>query len=145
MATATIDFAATVQDTKSADLGTYSGNPKITDTTSLSSADVTKVFTDGRSLSAPETLDVTAGLTSAYGAALVYSSVKAVVIQNTHGTATIVVGGGANPLFGTDQYTVQPGQTFSVPNVPVAVSGTAKNVLVTPSAAATYNVMILGT
>jgi hypothetical protein len=144
MATATIDLSVQVQDTAAAGLGRYSGNPAITTSASLTSADVSLVYSAGRSVSTADTLDVTSGLTSAYGAALTYSTVRAVAIWNTSATATVTVGGGLLPLFGTDQYTVRPGQSFSVPACPATVDGTHKVITVTTSAAATYSVLVLG-
>jgi hypothetical protein len=144
MATASIDLSALVQDTATVGLGAYTGNPGITKSVKLSASDVTKVYTVARSVSSPDTFDVTTGLTNAYGAALVYTSVKAVVVLNTHTTATITVGGGSNPLFGSDQYTVKPGQVLYVSAVPATVDGTHKVLTVTPSAAVTYQLLILG-
>lgn len=141
MATATIDITCSVQDTKATDLGSYSGNPRLTQ--SASNVSVTKVFTDARTTAVPETLDLTTGLTDAYGAALVYSSCKYVCIQNTHVSATLTIGGGANPLFGTDQYTIKPGATLPITST-FAVAGGSKNLLVTPSASCTYSIIIAG-
>jgi hypothetical protein len=144
VATATIDLSTLVQDTGTVGTGTYTGNPSITKTISLSSSDITKVYSATRSVSSADTFDVTSGLTHAFGAALVYASVKGLVILNTHATASIVVGGGSNPLLGTDQYTVKAGQALYVPCVPVTVDGTHKVLTVTPSGAVTYSLLILG-
>ena len=144
MATATIELSAQVQDNKALDLGTYIGNPQIAKTITLSSSDITKVFGDSRASAVAVPLDVTSGLVDAFGLSLVYTTVKAVVVLNTHATASITVGGGSNPLFGSDQYTVPSGQVLYVPNVPITVSGTVKVLTITPAASATYNVLILG-
>lgn len=145
MASASIDISCTIQDTKSVDLGPYSGSPKITSSVQLTSTDITKCFTDGRAGSGADILNVSDGsLSSAYGVALTYVTVKAVIIQNTSNSAYLTVGGGTHPLFGSDVYTVKAGQNLVLPNVPATIDSTHQQITVTPSAAATYNVVILG-
>lgn len=146
MASATINISCTIQDGKSVDLGAYFGSPKIESSTTLSSSDSSKAWTDGRSISSADVLDVSDGsLVSAYGVALTFASVKAVVVQNTHASATLVIGGGTNPLFGaTESITVKAGQTVSIGAVPATVDATHEQITITPSAAATFNIAILG-
>lgn len=141
-ATADINISATTTYTKAAALATYSGSPKIVASKSYATTDISKVFDATGSTGSPVTYDVTA-LTDDYGAALAMATVKGFVIQNTHATATLTIGGGSNPLFGSDHYTVKAGCCLPITSA-FAASGAAKNVLVTPSATATWQVLILG-
>jgi len=120
----------------------FSGFPKLSQSQSLdSTTPVNKVFNQSATISSPTTLDVTA-LTDAYGAALSFGTVKQFVIQNT-GAGNLVVGGGSNPLFGTDQYTVKSGATLPITSS-FTESGSAKNILLTPSASLSYTLIICG-
>lgn len=142
-ANAQIDINAAVQYTSSGPLATFTGTPRITTSTTLDSTAISKVYQAARSISSPDTLDLTSGLTDAYGQALVFAAVKCVTIYNTSATATITVGGGSNPVFGSDQYTIKAGACLPITS-PFTVDGTHKVITVTPSASATYQIIIAG-
>ncbi len=142
-ATANIDINASVQCTFAGDLATFTGTPKITSSTNLSSSDISKVFQDIRAASAADPLDLTSGLVDPYGNALVFTAVKLVCIKNTSATATLTVGGGSNPVFGSDQYTIKAGVCLPILSS-FTVDGTHKILTITPSAAATYQIIIAG-
>ena len=143
-ATANIDINVSVVHSNPNDLGQYNGSPGIDSSLTFSTSDLSKVFADSRSISAADPLDVTSGLTDQYGTALVYATVKTVVIKNTHATATLTIGGGSDPLYGTDQYTLKAGQTLPITSS-ATVDGTHKVLTITPSVASTtYDILILG-
>lgn len=142
MSTATIEIGSVIQDTKTTGLTSYSGTTKVSQTLALTG--LTKVYATDVSASSVQTYDLTSGLTDAYGTALVFTSLQGVVIQNTSATATITVGGGTNPVFGTDQYTVKAGATLPITST-FPVDSTHKVIRITPSAAATFSVAFLGT
>ncbi|AWM39782.1 hypothetical protein GobsT_18560 [Gemmata obscuriglobus] len=141
--TAQIDITVSVQDNKTVGLGIYNGNPKIVASLGLSSAQAAKRFTKQVTTGSGTSYDVTTGLTDAFGTALTFATVNAVAIYNT-GAASLTVGGGSNPLFGSDQYTVKAGQCLVIPNVPITVSGSVKTVHIVPAASTTWQIAILG-
>jgi hypothetical protein len=141
--TAQIDINVSVQDGKNVGLGAYNGTPRITMSNGLTSAQAAKKWSASVTSAATTDYDVTSGLTDAYGTALVYATVNAVAVYNS-GSANLTVGGGSDPLFGTDQYTVKAGQCLVVPCVPVTVSGSVKNIHIVPAASTTWQVILLG-
>lgn len=138
-----ITVLANVTNTGTNGLGTYSGNPQISTVTSFSTSDISKVYTAAGTTAVNLNLDVTSGLTDAFGNALVFGTVKTFVLKNTHATATLTVGGGTNPLFGSDQYTVAAGACLPI-TTSFTVDSTHKVIRVVPSASCTYQLMILG-
>lgn len=140
-ATATIEINCSSTYTKPTALGTGTISPRINYLTSLSSSDVTKVYFTSATISGVTTLDVTA-LTDIYGTALSYGTVKGVYIENS-GAGNLVLGGGTNPLFGTDQYTVKTGAVLPIVS-PFTVGGSNKVITLTPSASLTYSIIIVG-
>lgn len=145
MATANVSVSITCTDGENAPLAVYNGSPGIAGTITLASTQITTgVYQATGTISSGTSITVNNGsIANAYNSPLTYTTVQAVVIANT-GTAKIVVGGGSNPLFGSDQYTVQPGQILVIPNVPVTVSSSAKQLTLTPSASTTYQILIVG-
>ncbi len=142
MGTYNISQTATVQDGATVGLGTYSGGPSIA---LASSGTCSKVYSASVTAAVAQTYDVNSGLTDAFGNALVYTTVKEVIIYNSHATNYVTIGGGTNPLFGSgESIVVKPGRLVTVGNVPVTVDGTHKVLTVTPSASCTYQIMILG-
>ena len=120
----------------------FAGYPKLSQSQSLdSTTPVNKVYNETGTISSPHTIDVSS-LTDAYGAALAFGTVKQFVIQNT-GAGNLVVGGGSNPLFGTDQFTVKSGATLPITSSFTEGAG-AKNILLTPSASLSYTLIICG-
>jgi hypothetical protein len=142
-ASAQIDVNTRVTHSVTNDLGTYTGNPKISYTSALTSSNISKVFADERTVATNETLDVTSLTEAGYGSTLNYSSVKVLHIVNKSGSATLTVGGGSNAVCGSDQYTIGPGKCLYL-DTAFAVSGSAKNLLLTASASLTYDILILG-
>jgi hypothetical protein len=148
MSSANFQITCSVTDTSAGPLGNYQGvislNAGSAGTISLTSADVTKVYAANRSGGSPDVFTLDDGsLTDAYGNALTFAEAHAVVIKNTHASATLTVGGGTDPLFGSDQYTLKAGQLLPITS-PFTVDGTHKQITITPSAAATYSVIVLG-
>jgi hypothetical protein len=141
--TAQIDITVSIQDNKTVGLGVYNGTPKVVASLGLTSAQAAKRYTTQVASAVAVDYNVLTGLTDAYGTALVYTTVNAVAIYNT-GSATITVGGSTNPLFGSDLYTIKAGQCLVIPNVPITVSGTVKNIHVSPAASTTWQIAILG-
>jgi hypothetical protein len=142
-ATAQIDVNTRVTHSGSNDLGTYVGSPKLSYSAALATTDISKVFADERTVSSPETLDCTALPEAGYGSTLNYATVKLIQIVNKSASATLTVGGGSNAVCGTDQFTIGPGKCLYI-DTARTVGGSAKNLLVTPSASLTYDVLILG-
>lgn len=123
-------------------LTTYNGGVSKQYNESFASADVSKLFHDSRTVSSPETLNVLSGLTDGFGQALVYGSVVTIVIHNTSDEETLTVGGGSNALF-NQLPPIGPGQTYAQ-TTSITTSGTVKNILVSPSGALTYDIIIVG-
>lgn len=124
------------------DLVTYTGSLSKSASKSFSTSDITKLFSDSRTAATSETLDVTSGLTDGFGAALAFSTVKAVLIQNKSSTATLTVGGSSNPLF--NQLPVIQAGGFVAFSCSITTSGSVKNVLLTASASLDYDIVIVG-
>ncbi|WP_161967142.1 hypothetical protein [Fimbriiglobus ruber] len=85
-------------------------------------------------------------LTDAYGNALVYTTVAALIVQIVSASGNLVVGGGSNPLLGSDQYTIKGTANSSMLPIswPFTVSGTAKVITLTPSTSLTFNIIVIG-
>ncbi len=146
MASYTIQQVVTATEGRSVGLGTYSGGPKLTYT--VDSATITKVYSDEDPAegSGGVMFDVSDGsLSDAYGTPLIYTTVKEVIIYNTSVSASIVVGGGSNPLFGTDEFiTIKAGKCVAIGAVPATVDGSHKILTLVPSATASFKILILG-
>lgn len=143
MATSSFMLSAKVDDSKTTTLARYTGGFSSSAESTLDASALTKVYMVSGSGAGPDTYDVNSGLTNAYGVALVYTTVKGIWIKNTHATATLVIGGGSNPLLGTDQYTLKAGNALAITS-PFTVDGTHKVLKITQSATATYELVILG-
>jgi hypothetical protein len=112
-------------------------------TLTLSTSNITKVWTNSYTAqSGAVTLDL-AALTDTYGQSITFTSLKGLHVYNNHASATLVVGGGANPALGTDQYTVTAGKILPVSSV-FTIDGTHKNLVLTPSASMSFQVILLG-
>lgn len=142
-ANASINITVVASDTKAAALASYGGSPTISFTKTLSTSDISKCYQNNQTSASPITFDVNSGLTDAYGTALVYTSVKTIVVRNNAASASLVIGGGSNPLMGTDQVTLAAGQVLVLTS-PITVDGTHKVLTITPSASASVDVLILG-
>lgn len=141
--TLNVTSEAKVLHTRPLDLTTYSGSVSKSYTNSLTSSDVSKVFHDERDVTGSETLDLTTGLTDAFGTALVFTNLKHLFIYNKSATASLSVGGGANPVL-ANAVTISAGGCLNLTST-FAVSGTTKNLLVTPSAGTvTYQIVLVG-
>jgi hypothetical protein len=139
-ASITSQISATYATTNT--LATFSGGPSLTESLSLPTTTLNYVYNAVQAATAsPVTYNVQS-LTDVYGNAVNMATVYTIAIQNT-GTHTIVVGTGTNALMGTDQVTLQAGHTVIITS-PITVSGSVKNLLLTPSASTTWNIIILG-
>lgn len=116
------------------------------------------VFADNRTLagSATEDLDLAGGsLSDPVGVALTFATVKAILVRAGAGNGgNIVVGGDINdaPLFSdaTDKIPVLPGGTFLwvAPSTGITITASTGDILQienTDAAAATYDIIIIGT
>jgi hypothetical protein len=146
MATAQTSVGIAVTDNANAALGTYTGSPGISGGTSFVSTQITTGIYQGTATITSPTTFVTnnASLKNAYGNTLTYTTIQSVVVSNLSASASLVVGGGSNPLFGSDSYTIKPGQVLVIPNVPITVSSTVNAITLTPSASLTYQIIIVG-
>lgn len=141
--TANITSTANVLHTSALDLTTYTGNVNKSYTKALSSSDVTKVFHDTRSVTGNETLDLTSGLTDAYGTALVYSSLKHILIYNSDDTDSLIVGGGSNPVL-ANAVTISAGGCLNLTST-FTVAGSTKNLRIEASSGSiSYDVVLIG-
>jgi hypothetical protein len=138
----TLSSSVSLSHTTETDLATYSGEPSVSFVKQYEVGDITKVWHDSRVLATNETLDVTSGLTDAFGTALNFVTVKGILIYNTHATNTLTVGGGTNPLF---TQTVLTGGGSITYCTNITTSGSVKNILLTASASLTYQIIIFGT
>src|SRR5436190_15466793 len=77
-------------------------NPTKNFSTSLASGDVSKIFTDSRTITGSETLDCTS-LVDAFAQTLNFATVKHVFLVNTDTANAITFGGGTAPLFAAMQ------------------------------------------
>lgn len=100
-----------------------------------------------------QTLDLYSGLTDSYGTAVVLTGVKALAVQNTSTTNTLVVGdAGTDPwntfLSATGTITLNPGDWFccATPTASGWAVGTSTNVnlLFTGTSGQTFSVAFLG-
>lgn len=161
--TADIQLAVTGKHTGSADLGTptlafgLSNAISLTNGTGASQAD--RVFTDERTLaaSATEDLDLAAVLTDAFGAAITFAKIKAVIIKaatgNTNDVQLTRPASNGVPLFmaAGDGIAIKPGGSFAwfAPGTGVTVTpGTGDLLTLTNSGGTTgvtYDIVIIGT
>ena len=99
-----------------------------------------------------DTLNLTSGLTDAYGTAVVLTAGKALLIQNNSATNTIVIGAGTTPitslLNSTGTITLNPGAFFCVADPTAAgwtiTASTACNFNLTGTSGQTYTVIVMG-
>lgn len=126
-------------------LGSYSATIAKSNTKTFTTSDITKLYHATRSLTGttPETLDVTSGLTDGFNVALNFATIKGIFIVNKHATATLTLGGGANPLF--NALPPIPGLGHIELALTITTSGTVKNILATPSGTMTYDIVLVGT
>ena len=117
---------------------------------------VNAVFTDERSISGNDDLDLAGGLTDAHGNTLTFTSIKAIMIEaNSANAANLIVGAeGSNP-FGTlfndnsDAIVVPPGGVFVLTNPAAtgfAVTASTGDILRVAPASGTlsYKIVLLG-
>lgn len=103
---------------------------------------------------ADTTMDLTSGLTDAFGNGIVFDKVKIIaVVADTTNTDNILVGGGTFDTWldgGTDAVVVQPGGAFVVvaPNTGYQVTAVTGNELLIENASPTdpnsYNILLIG-
>ena len=142
-ASATVALQVSATYTKTTPLASASLSPKFTVSVNLSTTDISKMYQNSYSAqSSPVTLDLTS-LTDDYGQSISFGSLKGAWIYNTDNTATLVVGGGTNPALGTDQYTITPGKLLPITSV-FTVDGTHKNLVLTPSASMSFQLILVG-
>jgi len=162
---ASVNLALRGEFANSADLGTsklplaYNGNFVFTNGTGANQ--VGSVFTDTRTLAASgsEDLDLSGVLTDAFGAAIVFTKIKGLIIKAAAAnTNDVLVGGHASAacasFFGdaTDKVRVKPGGMVALmaPNAAgyAVAAGTADLLTVANSgsgAGVTFDILILGT
>lgn len=112
---------------------------------------------DRRSLAATtETLDLSGGLTDAFGTAFSFAKVKLLIVKNNNTTAghTLKIGGNASNQFllftdGSDKYTLGPGGIFMVAEpcaAGLAVTAATGDILKMDAGAQTisYDILIAG-
>ncbi len=126
---------------------------KFANGTSDNQADV--IFTDTRTTSSTDDLDLYGGLTDAFGVTVNFSAVKAIVIfASTDNTAHIKVGGGSNnvsTIFDdvSDIIHVPPGGMFVITDPLAAGFGVTDSTadilrIASASGSQTYDVIIIG-
>lgn len=120
----------------------YSASPAKSYEKTFTSSDITKIYHGSRTTTG-ETLDLTSGLTDGYGTALVFATVKQILIINNSATQTLTIGGGANPVI-SELPVVSVGGHVNITST-FTVDGTHKNLKIQASASLTYDVIILGT
>lgn len=138
---ARINNRVDILHTKALDFATYTAPIPRTFLKTFTTSDVDKVFHDTRSTTG-ETLDLTSGLTDAFGTALVFTNLKFLWIVNNHATSSITVGGGSNAVVTVQ--TVTAGGNLLLAST-FTVDGTHKNLAVTPSTGTvSYDIILLG-
>lgn len=135
-----ISIAATTGNTLAGN--PFTGTGRLSQTQTLTTADISKVYIGTGTISGVSTINVTS-LTDAYGNSISFATVKGCVIQNS-GAGNLVVGGGTHPLFSTDQYTIASGATLPITSAFTVSSGTHDTITLTPSASLTYSIIIVG-
>ncbi|HMP32393.1 MAG TPA: hypothetical protein PKD85_22485 [Saprospiraceae bacterium] len=127
-----------------ADTINYGGKLSRSYSNDYTSTDLTKVYFANRGSPTPiattETLDLTSLVSPGYGEATNFSTVKILVIKNTH-TSAITVGGGSNPFI-ANSFSLPAGGIYSVV-FSQSVSGSTKNIA-TSGTNYKYEISILG-
>lgn len=149
-------------NTSALDLSTAQENTRVSKDDELSNGTgavdtADYIWSDTRSLAATtENLDLAGGLTNAFGVALTFARIKAILIHNKNTTAgnNLTVGGAASnafPLFAddTDKYTIGPNGIFLIwePSAAAkAVTASTGDILKMDSGASTitYDIIIVG-
>jgi hypothetical protein len=121
-------------------MSTYRGTPELAFELNLTAIDVNKIFPASRTVTTSEILDMSSGCVDPMGTALAFVHLKTIAIQNT-GSGQLVIGGGSNPVLGSDQTTLGPGECWATTHG-YNVDGTHKNLLVTGTS--TYLIWIVG-
>lgn len=109
-------------------------------TYSNSTLTITKLYSNIRSFTTSETIDVTSGLTDFFGTALNFATVKQVWISNTS-AASITFGGGSNPLF--NAFTLTASGCINL-TTNITTSGSVKNIAVSGTGTLSYSIVIMG-
>lgn len=125
----------------------YTGKPGLSYSKNFASTDISAVFHGTYTVTTtPTVIDVTA-LTSAYGAAISFATVKHLQIVNNHASIGLTAGGGTAALFSALP-TIAGGGCVNL-TTPLAVTpsgmGAAKNITLTAaSGSITVDVLIVG-
>ena len=148
-ASAQVKLSAAVTYLNTDTLGNSFGpSPTISVSFNLPSATITKMIESGGTISSPTTINF-ASVADVFGATLTFTKVLGIFVQNNSTTQTLTIGGGSQPVCGSDQYTIGPGTT-STPNVFFqnstfnVTSGSAQNLLLTPSGSLSYSLIAVG-
>lgn len=139
-----VDLALKGREDKTTDLGTYGGNINQTPSKSYTSSDVDLIFSDSRTLTGSESLDLTGGLTNQFGETMTFATLKLIYIKNTHASNYLDVGGSTNPVL-TNAVRVRAGEIFLLTTSTTVTGGATDQLNITASAASTtYDIILLG-
>ncbi len=132
-----------ITHTNTVDLSRYSSSTSINSQASLSSSDISKVYTKTISVTTtPTVLDVTSLTEQGFSQSQNFANVKYLHVEHTGASGTLTVGGGTNPLVTASSLTA--GGWIDLKTT-IATSGSIKNLTLTASAGTiTTNVYLLG-
>ncbi len=136
----TISVTARFTDSEAKDLATGSFTPAINYSRDLTLVEITKGFSDSRSFTTSDALDVSTGLTGGLNNSIGFATVKKIVIHNT-GTVQLTIGGGSNPLFAA---IVVPVNGIIALVTSITTSGSVKNINSSCTGTGSYDLIIEG-
>lgn len=142
-----LSASAQIRQSVSASYSTTAGGgatnaPSITFSDTLSTTDITKVYFNTVTSASPVTINLQS-LTDVFGNSLNIATLHGVFVQNTSDTHALTIGGGSAAALGSDLATVGGGSCY-FNTTAFTISGSAHNIVVTPSASLTYNILVLG-
>lgn len=135
-------FVQTLRLNESADVNgiNYTGSPAVEFEAQAATVGYEVVWRKSATIASPESIDVTA-LTGAFGQAIDFAEVHAIIIKNNSTTATLTVGGDTNALI--NQTVLSTSGCMSLATS-LTVDGTHKVIKLNPSASLTYEILIAG-
>lgn len=136
----TITVSARFTDSEAKDLATGAFSPVINYSRDLTLVEITKGFSDSRSFTTSDALDISTGLTGGLNNTFGFATVKKIVIVNT-GSVQLTIGGGTNPLFAA---IVVPVNGVIALVTSITTSGSVKNINASCTGSGSYDLIIEG-
>jgi hypothetical protein len=121
----------------------YASTVNVGGNNTYTATDVTKLYTDTRTLATNETLDLTAVVNTGFNVTQNFATLKVLFIQNNSATATLTIGGGTHPILANAILVPAGGRILLEGNRTVS-AGSTNNLFIVASASLTYSICLIG-